>query len=608
MTITFKGQLLTKNYVFIYVLISVVTFSLVFALYYFKVYEWLFQLFGFALTSPFSLMIIVIPPILLSLYISSSLASLFFPKQVQISLSDEDFKIEFGTTKVNIPLQEINEIIFFKRSERWDRITIKTDKITHINIGIIFSGITIPEIDQILARLKNVLTKNQQYYYTANTAVANNHSFTISKLEPGKERRKLILKLSLGLASVFAVIIIAISIVIYSKSGDGVSLHNEQDIGSSVFTRYQGKVYALKVGDGYFELKGADFHTFKPFVFGQEYGTNIGKDKNSVFANGQKIASIDINTAEYLGLCYIKDAKNVFYKTLKIPSADAATFKSLTHSAGFNTLAFRFGTDKNHVYYRDSVVKYANPNTISSVDDTFDYVKDQKNAFYRTQLLPNVNVKNFHAVKTNFQIFYASDGKKHFINGMQFPATANNKLFGTTAVDLNHLVSLQIPTANARHLLFSDNKAIYYYDDEKKEFICGANLQGLKPFYDAIFSDGQFVYYTKTGNLASSKYGSIGSQTNIYKTKIKRNQLVVFARLEGFVVYKNDDEYYITINGENASLRRIKFFASFNDEILKAGRSSVSKRDAKYFEEVPNAELVLEIKTKKRNTFEDEND
>lgn len=225
-------------------MISVFTFSLVFALYYFKVYDWLFQLFGFALTSPGSLMVIGIPPILLSLYISSTLESIFFPKQVQISLSDEDFKIEFVATKVNIPLQEIKEIMFVKRSERWDRITIKTDKTNHINIGTIFSGIAIPEIDQILARLKKVLNKKQQYYYTANTAVANNHSFTISKLEPGKERKKLILKLSLGLASVFTVIIIGITIVIYSKSGDGVSLHDEQDIGSSVFSRHQGKVYA----------------------------------------------------------------------------------------------------------------------------------------------------------------------------------------------------------------------------------------------------------------------------------------------------------------------------------------------------------------------------
>ncbi len=605
MTVTFKGQLLTKKYVFSYVIVLLITFTLVFALYYFKLYELLFQLFTFVLTGPVSLMMLIVPPIFLGLYLSFLLASLYYPKLVTISLSDDDFKIEFGKTKIHIPLQEITDVMFVKRNGLWDRITIKTDKTTHINIGTILKGIDIPEIDEILGRLKKVLTKRYQLYYSANTAVANNFSFTISKIEPGKQRKKLILKLSLGVAVMFAVIILAVTIIISSKTG-GENLLHAKDIGSSVFSTYQNKVYALKPGNGDFELKGADIGTFKPLVFRNEYGTLIGKDAKNVFASDEKIIGIDVNTAVYLGLSYTKDAQHVFYKTLKIEGADVATFKSLKHSAGFNTLGFKYATDISKVYYKNLVVKYANPSTVSSVDRIVDYIKDDKNAFYRTQLLPNVNVGNFHAVKTNYQIVYASDGKKHFVNGMQFPATVNNRLWGTTNVDTGKLVILQKPIANSRHLLFSDGKAIYYYDDEKNEFICADDLPGLRPLNDGGFTDGRFYYFTQTGNLTSRKYGSSGSQTNIYRTNFDAKNLAVFHRLEGSTIYKNGNEYYISIDGESTSLYRIKDFPIFDKEIIKAGRTYVA--DDKYFETLPNPILVLKIKTRSRTSFENEND
>lgn len=605
MTATFKGQLLTKKYIFSYVIISLIILTLVFAIYYFKVYDLLFQLFNLVITGPASLMMLIVPPILLWLYLSFLLASFYYPKTVTISLSEDALEIEFGQTKLQIPFQEITDVMFVKRSGYWERITIKTDRTIHINIGTIFKGVEIPEMDEFLVRLKNVLTKRYQLYYHANTANPNINTFSFSKKEFGERRKSLIVKLSLIGATVLAVIIVAVSIVIVSKAGGDGLLHAE-GIGNSVFATYDGKVYALKVGDGHFELKGVDINTFKPFVFDREYGTLIGKDKKNVFASDEKVLGIDVNSAVYLGLSYIKDAQNVFYKTLKIDGADVATFKSLKHSAGLNTIGFKYATDKNKVYYKNLVVKYANPNTVSSVDKTFDYIKDDRNAFYRSQLLPNVNLKNFYAVETNYQIVYASDGKKHFVNGMQFPANVNNKFFGTTNVDTSKLVILQKAVGNSRHLLFSDNKAIYYYDDAKKEFICADDLPGLRPLHDGVFTDGRFCYFTYTANLFSRKYGSSGSQTTIYKTNFDARNLVVFHRLEGSTIYKYGNDYYISMDSKSTSLFHIKDFPTFDKEIIKAGRTYVA--DDKYFEAIANTELVLKIKTRNRTSFEDEND
>ena len=605
MIVNFKGQLLTKKYLVSYVIISLITFTLVFALYYFIVYDLLFQLFNLVISGPTSLMMLIVPPILIWLYLSFVLASFYYPKTVTISLDEAVFDIEFGKTKIQIPFQEITEIMFVKRSGLWDRITIKTDRTIHINIGTIFKGVEIPEMEAILVRLKNVLSKRYQLYYYANTAIENNHTFSFSKKEFGETRKNLIVKLSLVGATVFAVIIIAVAIIISSKAG-GDSLLHAQGIGKSVFATYNGKVYALKVGDGHFELKGVDINTFKPFVFDREYGTLLGKDEKNVFASDEKLVGIDVNNAAYLGLSYIKDAKHVFYKTLKVDGADVATFKSLKHSAGFNTPGFKYATDKSKVYYKNLVVKFANPNTVSSVDRTFDYIKDNRNAFYRTQVLPNVNVRNFYAVETNYQIVYASDGKKHFVNGMQFPPIVNNKLFGTTNVDTSNLVILQKAVGNSRHLLFSDNKAIYYYDDYQNEFICADNLPEIRPLNDGGFTDGQSYYFTQTVNLLSRKYGSSGSQTTIYKTNFDAKNLAIFHRLEGSTIYKNGNDYYISIDSKSSSLYRIIDFPTFDKEIIKAGRTYVG--DDKYFEAVANTELVLKIKTRSRTNFEDEND
>lgn len=513
-TVTFKGQLLSRTYIFSYVVISLVTFMLVFGLYYFKIYDLLFQLFNLVITGPASLMMVIVPPIFFWLYLSFLLASFYYPKLVSISLSDDDFKIEFGKTKIQILLQDITKAMFVKRNEKWDRIIIKTDKTTHINIGSIFSGITIPEIDEILNRAKKVLTKRYELYYTANTAVANNFSFTLSRNKPKSVAKKLVINLTIAF---FAIgIPVSVAIFLMTRDDGGKNLLQSKSYGSSYFVRDNGKVYALKMGDGYFELKGADIRTFKPLHFEREYGSLTGKDKNNVFAVDKKIEGIDVNHVQYLGLGFTKDLENVFFRTQKISEADVESFQSLKHSSGFNTLAFTYATDTNHVYYREMIVQGANPKTVSSVDKTFDYIKDDRNAFYRSTMLPYVNVKNFHAVKTNYQIVYASDGRKHFVNGLQFPAVVNNKFWGTTGVDTSRLVILQKAKADVRHLLFSDGKAIYYYDDEKLEFICAEHLPDFKPLNDDQFTDGKFVYFTKSGNLATRKTGSYGSQTNIY--------------------------------------------------------------------------------------------
>lgn len=602
MTTTFKGQLITPKYILSFAAVFAVIFGGCFLAYYFKIYDLLFQLLTFVVTGPTSFIIFLVPPLLLSLYLSFKIVTCFYPTDVTLFLNGDQLEVDYGNERIAIVLKEVNAIKFTQRNENWQRITITTKQTTNINVGSFFNGIKSQELDLLFAQLKMKLVENYQLFYQKSTPTANNFTYSLKKTEQ-KSHKKLIAKIALICAAIFIPFVVALTVTLFKS--DGHNLLHAKSYPASNFSHYEGKVYALKPGDGYFEVKDADIKSFKPLLFENEYGTITGADKNNVYSSDQIIPEIDRNKAQYLGLSYIKDDKNVFYQTQRIADADVNTFQALKHSAGFNTIHFRFAKDNNNVYYKDQVVEKADPTTIRTVDETLDYVKDDRHAFYRAKLLPNVNVAKFFAIKTQYQIVYASDGRKHFVNGISFPKKVQNKLWGTTTVDMNQLVNLQQPSDNTRHLLFSDQKAIYYFDDQRNEFICAAEIPNLKPAVGGSFTDGSLHYFTQSTTLRTRKFGSYGSRTNIYSRPNQIKDLEILYRMKKSTVYKSEDGYYFSENQNAISLRKIKDFNRFNAEIIKPKKREVP--DNSYFEPLVKPKLVLKILTRNRTNFEDEN-
>ncbi|SHE56334.1 DKNYY domain-containing protein [Pedobacter caeni] len=602
MKITFDGQVLSKKYTVVYATICLIIATAITLFYFYKGYDLLFQIFGFFLTGPVSIMIIVLPPLFLCMYVTYLILTLFYPKQATVLFNEQGLVVQYGKTKTSISLQDVSRITFVKRSGKWIGITIEADKKVQINIGNVFTGIVNPEIDQLLVKLKKVLTTGHQLQYEENTNDKHTHAFVISKAGLKVNPKKTVFII----AAIAVIIITSVGIAVFflAKADSGENLLNGVSYPRANLSKYNNKVYALKPGDGYFELKGADVKSFKPMHFENEYGTVTGEDNTNVFSGDEKISGINRENAVYLGRNYTRDTKSVFYKALKIPDADAATFQSLKHDAGFNVLAFKFAKDKNKVYYKNLVVKYANPEKITSVNETLDYIKDDRNAFYRTKLLPNVNVSDFHAVGANYQLTYASDGKKHFVNDLQFPEVVDDRLWGTRKVRINHLVALQKPGGNARHLLFSDAEALYYYDDQKVAFICAKEWHNLRPFDEGVFVDDDHVYFTRTHTLGSRKYGSSGSETIIYKTDIKKQNFTVVYRLKEATIYKSGQDHYISKHNESVSLSLLDNFTWFENEVIKTGRYI----DDKYFKPVEKSTSVFKIRTRNRTHFENEND
>lgn len=603
MKITFDGQVQSKKYIVVYVTICLIIATAITLFYFYKGYDLLFQIFGFFLTGPVSIMIIVLLPLFLCIYVTYLILTLFYPKQTAILFNGQDLVVQYGKTQTSISLQDVSRITFVKRSGKWIGITIEADKKVQINIGNVFTGIVNPEIDQLLVKLKKVLTTGHQLQYEENTNDKHTHAFVISKATSKVNGKKIGFIIAAVAVLIITTVAIVVLLVARTDSG-GENLSGEVSYPGSNLSKHNNKVYVLKPGDGYFELKGADLNSFEPMHFENEYGSVTGEDRTNVFSGDEKITGIDRENAVYLGRNYTRDTRSVFFKALKIPGADAATFQSLKHTKGFNTLAFKFAKDKNNVYYKNLVVKHANPEKVTSVDETLDYLTDDRNAFYRTKLLPNVNVPNFHAVGANYQLTYASDGKKHFVNDLQFPEIVNDRLWGTRKVRINHLVALQKPGGNARHLLFSDAEALYYYDDQKIAFICAKEWHNLRPFDDGVFVDDDHVYFTRTHTLGSRKYGSSGSETIIYKTDIKKQDFTVVYRLKEATIYKSGQNHYISKHNGSVSLSLLDNFTSFENEVVKTGRYI----DDKYFKPVEKSTSVFKIRTRNRTHFENEND
>lgn len=114
---------------------------------------------------------------------------------------------------------------------------------------------------------------------------------------------------------------------------------------------------------------------------------------------------VDINSFVWVDSTeYSKDKNKVFYfhgnsdggNRVIVDKADPLTFRRLCE--------YRWGIDKNYVFYKGDIVQGLNPKHIQVLypPDTADhfiaYVKDDKKVFYETEIVKNADNKTFKVV------------------------------------------------------------------------------------------------------------------------------------------------------------------------------------------------------------------
>jgi hypothetical protein len=116
-------------------------------------------------------------------------------------------------------------------------------------------------------------------------------------------------------------------------------------------------------------------------------------------------AIVDIHSFVWLDSAeYSKDKNKVFYfdgnsdggNRVIVDKADPLTFKRLCE--------YRWGVDKNYVFYKDDIVQGVNLKHLQvlyppdTADHFIDYVKDDKNVFYETEIVKGADAKTFKVV------------------------------------------------------------------------------------------------------------------------------------------------------------------------------------------------------------------
>ncbi|WP_293915812.1 MULTISPECIES: DKNYY domain-containing protein [unclassified Sphingobacterium] len=556
LTVTLKGNIFDKKGIWLYTLFSLLIMLPFGYFFYAKGYDLLFQLFGFLITGPVSIVLIVLL-FAIVYYAAISLFNLLLKPVVTLSLVNKSLEIKSRNQFYSIPLDSIHIVKAVIRNKRWDRLSIITEKTIHINTGNVFMGIVNKELDAFWSRLSTILEKEYQYSTHKNVGQVKNvyyeQLFVYQKgMQIETVTRPLKIKTVLFILLGFFLILAGIVYYLINRNNDddpdnqvarnGVYLPGN----GSPYLSYNNEVYFLRMGDGYFKVKEASLSSFKQLTYKNEYGSKMGIDATHVYSGNNKIPGIDHTATIYVGQNFVKDGKSVFYKTRRIPGADAASFESLPHPR-INTPIFSYAKDKNNVYYQDYILPGADVYSISSITGTVEYVKDSKHAYYHQYLLQGMNGRNFTAEELDYALTYGTDGRNHVVNGIIFPAKVQDRLWGSVTPDLNQMVLLQKRASGRLHLLFSDLRSLYYFDSDKQAYIHAKAIKGLRPFVNGIFKDDKVIYFTAYQNIRSRKYGHLGEVTYIHRSKIPQQDFVKYKEDEHLIVYRQGNQFYATV-------------------------------------------------------------
>ena len=190
-------------------------------------------------------------------------------------------------------------------------------------------------------------------------------------------------------------------------------------------TNHSGN-YAVDKNRVYFENKvvtNADPGSFK------EVDWNIGQDKFRVYKGERPTQLKDYNslnkigrlmytdgtsiydadfyilpdadaaTFEYVGENWYKDKKHVWWNTLSLPDVDVATFRPIKNygfrygeKEEYNSCDFNYGKDAHHVFFQDSIILGADPNSFEIIDfpDSESWTIFDKNRIYSGNKTPQL--------------------------------------------------------------------------------------------------------------------------------------------------------------------------------------------------------------------------
>lgn len=613
--IRFKGNVIARPQIIIWSIVFLCCLFLQALFVFYLIDEILFQLFtGFRF---FIYFLIFIGIVISSLSVGQKVINALFGNVIEILIADDkSWEIWVsGKLSKKIDVGSIKEIKWGLTETVLNRITFQSDSTIYINVGSIWTGASDNIVNQWLykncsvlaerlnTKLKETVTENNKkkikyYTYSVQSADFKEKSISIRK-------RVSLLKRSLIVFLLLLFLVLSIFIIIKITSDDDPDnkvSHLGKSFSASNYSSYDNEIYFLRVGDGYYKVRDADYDTFRPLSIKKQYGSDMGIDTLSVFYGNKKIEGIDRQTVRYIGAYFVADSRNVFYKNEIIEGADAATF-ALPDQRAIYSYKYPYGRDKAHLFYKKYLLKDMDPGSAHTFEGTFDYISDNKHVYYRNTKLDNVDARSFNAEHIDYQLTYATDSKKYFINGKTFPENVPDIYWGSVTVDMASLRLLQKKKRYSGHMIFMDRNNVYYFDESKQKIVrrdsYSKNFE-LRMLDEGLFTDGESIYFFIKQNVRSRKRGTVAIKTKIVRLEnVKAQNFYRVKELSKTVVWADGKSYYVTsYDREKYGYSSLCLLKSKPSDKLSSGDLSG----------IPDYSSWMEIKTRPRKSFEKEAD
>lgn len=482
--------------------------------------------------------------------------------QITIKVTPEQIEIfENGVSQYTYHISEINSFAWIQQNLVYEQIHIQSNNaLLKINIGGVFKGTTDEDFKQWLTAVTEQLKKQLK----AEVLISSN-IYTIKRDSKNQQQPvvsyKVVKVLTIAILMIVGFIVGTYTLVVYVFGDDDpdneVSLHGIS-CGSSDYYLYNDQIYFRdQDGNGYFKVKNSDSKTFQPLNKEGQYSTNMGVDAFSVFYDKKQIEVIDRKQVRYIGGYYVADNKNVYYKDIVIEGADSHTFELMSQDKN-NSKTFPYGRDKNFGYYQSVQMKDLNPSR-AILFEAIDNISDGRYAYYKGEKIENAQGASFVAEYVDRNLTFAQDGSSFWVNGIKFPENVQNRFRGTTSVDQPSLKLMAKKGEGCTHMIFYDQKHIYYFDEQKQEYYFIKDISDLvlTKIANGVYRSGEDIYLFRSKTNRARHRG--GSSTISIETKLVELDNVKFSNLRSVkeirdaIIWSDGIDYYFSYNSESYS-------------------------------------------------------
>lgn len=556
LNIRFKGNFINKKIISLALCYIAIGFLLFGPLYFMYFRDWSF----YFIPLP-SLLIMLAYMCLITFLALKIFEKYHLQSQITIKVNPKQIEIfENGVSRYTYHISEINLFAWVQRNLVYEQIHIQSNnELLKINIGSVFKGTTDEDFKQWLTAVTEQLKKQLK----AEVLISSN-IYTIKRNLKNQQQSvsyKVVKVLSIAILVIVGFIVGTYTLVVYVFGDDDpdneVSLHGIS-CGISDYYLYNDQIYFRdQDGNGYFKVKNSDSKTFQPLNKEGQYSTNMGVDTFSVFYEKKQIEGIDRKQVRYIGGYYTADNKNVYYKDIVIEGADSHTFELMSQDKN-NSKTFPYGRDKNYGYYQSVRMKDLNPSR-AILFDAIDYISDGRYAYYKGEKIEHAQGISFMAEYVDRNLTFAQDSSSFWVNGIKFPENVQNRFIGTTSVDQPSLKLMAKKGEGSAHMIFYDQKHIYYFDEQKQEYYFIKDISNLvlTKITNGVYRLGEDIYLFRSKINRSHHRG--GSSTISVETKLAKLDNVKFSSLEAVkeirdgIIWSDGIDYYFSYNSKSYS-------------------------------------------------------